>query len=515
MLNLTPALHAYKKFRNLTLTKKSPTELQENELLKLLRTASSTRFGKEHRFSKIATVEEFQKHVPLRKYEDFWNDYWKPHFPYISNQTWPGTVPYFPVSSGTTSGTTKYIPYSAAMQRSNTKAGLDLLVHHLNNRPQSRLFAGKNFILGGSTELVEEYPGIFSGDLSGIAVKTLPWWARPRYFPPQELALIKDWEEKIDVLAERSLRESITMISGVPAWLLLFFNRLFQLRPEAKGQLSTVFPELEMLVHGGVNFQPYRQQFEQLLAGSSAEMREVYPASEGFIAIADKAYGDGLRLNLDHGIFFEFVPLDELHTSNPTRHWIDTVEPGVNYALVMSTCAGLWSYVIGDTVRFVDTKAARVLVTGRTSYYLSAFGEHLIEDEIQDALATAANHTGLTFHDFSVGAVFPSSPDELGGHLYIVEFDSGFPAHELLEDFSKALDSRLCQRNEDYQAHRANGFGLKKPEILAVPQDTFSHWMKARGKLGGQHKVPRLISDPELFSHLTAYSQQELVRTTI
>jgi hypothetical protein len=485
--------------------------MQELQLLHLVRTASSTRFGKEHGFSKIASVKEFQQQVPLRRYEDFWNTYWKPHFPSITNQTWPGTVPYFPVSSGTTSGTTKYIPYSGAMQRSNTKAGLDLLVHHLNNQPESRLFAGKNFILGGSTELVEEAPDIFSGDLSGIAVKTLPWWARPRYFPPQELALIKDWEEKIDVLARRSLDEHITMISGVPAWLLLFFNKLFELAPEARGNVKEIYPHLEMLVHGGVNFQPYRQQFEQLLHGSKAEMREVYPASEGFIAIADRAYGDGLKLNLDHGIFFEFVPMEDLNSANPRRHWIGNVEEDINYAIVLSTCAGLWSYIIGDTVRFVDTKAGRLLITGRTSYYLSAFGEHLIEDEVQDALAAAAEHTGLSFHDFSVGAVFPASTQDLGGHLFIVEFDSGLPGQSSLADFSKVIDARLSARNEDYQAHRSKGFGLKAPEVLAVPQDTFSKWMKSRGKLGGQHKVPRLISDTQLFEGLREFVRGELL----
>jgi hypothetical protein len=503
MFDATPLLRLYARWRNQQLLSLNPARTQEQQLLSLVRKAADTTFGKMHGFSSISSVAEYQKRVPLRKYEDFWRDFWKSPFPVLKDCTWPGQIPFFPVSSGTSSGTTKYIPCSADMIRSNTKAGTDLLIHHVTNRPHSRLMGGKSFMLGGSTELTPLAPGIFAGDLSGISVKTLPWWARMRYFPPAHLALLKNWEEKIDTLAELSLCEDIRMISGVPAWMLIFFDKVATLRPNAEGRLGGIYENLEMVVHGGVNFAPYIDRFRDLLADSSTELREVYPASEGFIAVADRSYGDGLRLSLDHGIFFEFVPLEELESPQPTRHWINEVQLDVNYAIVLTTCAGLWSYVIGDTVRFVDTSTPRVLVTGRTSYYLSAFGEHLIAEEIEDGVATAAQATSTTVSDFTVGPVFPTSPGELGGHVYVVEFAHGIPQPETVRKFEKILDEKLCKRNEDYEAHRSGGFGLKAPVVVAVAPGFFAEWMKRRGKLGGQNKVPRIISKPEMLREVT------------
>jgi hypothetical protein len=363
-------------------------------------------------------------------------------------------------------------------------------------------------MLGGSTDLTELAAGVFSGDLSGIAVKTMPAWARLCYFPPTKLALLKNWEEKIDLLARQSLKQDIRMIGGVPSWLLIFTSKLAEIVPNFKARLVNAFPNLELLVHGGVNFNPYYNQFREILSGSHAELREVYPASEGFVALADRRYGEGLRLILDHGIFFEFVPLEELNLAQPTRHWIQNVEPGVNYAVILSTCAGLWSYILNDTVKFVDLKPPRLLITGRTSYYLSAFGEHLIAEEIEDAISSAAQALSAAVVDYSVGPIYPEKPGDLGGHLYIVEFSSGMPQNGSLERFKEVLDQRLCKRNEDYEAHRAGGFGLKAPTILGVRPGTFAAWMKRRGKLGGQHKVPRIITDQKLFRDLIEFVQQ-------
>lgn len=508
MLDTTPLLRIYARRRLEQLRTQSPSLAQERTLLTLVRKAAQTRFGRDHNFATVGSVPDFQRLVRPRRYEDFWEEYFKHNFPRLENCCWPGTIPYFPVSSGTTAGPTKYLPYTSEMRRSNTKAGLDLLCHHLNNRPNSRIFAGKSFVLGGSTDLVEQAPGIYSGDLSGIAVKTLPWWARPRYFPSQRLALLKDWEEKIDVLARESLRQDIRMLSGVPSWLLILFEKLKQLRPDSGGKIAALYPHLEMLVHGGVNFSPYYQQFQKLLEGSNAELREVYPASEGFIAVADRGYGEGLRMVLDSGIFYEFIPVDELSSSSPTRHWIKTIECGVNYAVVMSTCAGLWSYIIGDTVKFVGRDPARLLITGRISYYLSAFGEHLLGEEIEDAVSNAAQRIQIGVNDYSVGAIFPQNGADLGGHRYIVEFSAQCPDSHSLELFANSIDERLRKRNEDYDAHRANGFGLNPPKITVVKPGTFAAWMKARGKLGGQNKVPRIINDKELFSSLCEFAAQ-------
>ena len=508
MIDATPLLRLYARYRNLQLAGLRAPLTQERQLKALLRRARGTKIGRQYDFASINTVEQYQARVPLRSYDAFWNEFWKEKFPYFENITWPGRIRYIPVSSGTSTGATKWIPCSAEMIRSNTKAGLDLLVHHLNARPHSRVFGGKSFILGGSTDLVERARSIYSGDLSGIAVKTLPWWARLRYFPPAKIALLKDWEQKIDILARRSLAEDIRTLSGVPNWLLILFNKLRELRPDSGALVRNLYPNLEMLVHGGVNFAPYRQQFEEILEGSRAELREVYPASEGFIAIADRAYGDGLRLNLDHGLFYEFIPVAELESKFPTRHWVKNIEPDVNYAVAITSCAGLWSYLIGDTVKFVDTKAPRLLVTGRTSYYISAFGEHLIGEEIEDAVAAAALASGTTVSDFSMGAVYPAAPSELGGHLYVVEFGGGIPSPEALAKFAETLDARLITRNEDYEAHRQKGFGMKAPSLQAVKPGFFAAWMKSRGKLGGQNKVPRIIIKQELLDDLRSFAAQ-------
>lgn len=507
MFDATPLLRLYARWRNSYLSSRSPVELQSAQLLSLIKKAANTSFGKTHGFDSITSVEEYQKRVQIRTYEQFWNDFWKDPFPRLENRTWPGLVKHFAVSSGTSSGTTKYIPCTDEMLASNKKAAFDLLVHHITNRPESRILGGKNFLLGGSTDLTSPAPGIFFGDLSGIVAKHIPWWLQSRYFPPASMTSLKNWEEKMESFAEASRSEDIRMISGVPAWLLIFFDTLCRTGTQNPAKLSSVYRNLEMVVHGGVNFSPYIDRFRDILSESSAELREVYPASEGFLAIADRGFGDGLRMNLDHGIFYEFVPLEELGSESPTRHWIQTVECDVNYAVVMTTCAGLWSYIIGDTVRFVDTATPRVLVTGRTSYYLSAFGEHLIAEEIEDGIATAARSTDLEVTDYSVGPMFPSSQGELGGHIYIVEFAGPTPTPERLERFSTELDRKLCQRNEDYEAHRSGGFGLKAPTILPAHTGTFASWMKSRGKLGGQNKVPRIITKIEMLQELIAFAK--------
>jgi hypothetical protein len=509
MFDATPPLRLYARWRNSYLHAHSPVNLQEAQLRALIHKAQDTDFGRAHGFNSITTVGEYQRRVPIRTYEQFWNEFLKERFPRLDNCCWPGLVNYFAVSSGTSSGTTKYIPCTAEMLASNRKAAFDLLVHHVTNRPQSRILGGKNFLLGGSTDLTALQPDIYQGDLSGIVAKHIPFWLQSRYFPPASMSAIKNWEEKMGTFAEASRHEDIRMISGVPAWLLIFFETLCHAGTQRVEPLASVYRNLEMVVHGGVNFNPYIDRFKEILAGTNAELREVYPASEGFIAIADRGFGDGLRMNLDHKIFYEFVPLEELDSASPTRHWIGTIQPDVNYAVVMTTCAGLWSYVIGDTVRFVDTQNPRVLVTGRTSYYLSAFGEHLIAEEIEDAVSTAARATSLEVSDYSVGPVFPQTTGDLGGHIYVVEFAGGIPGSDTLELFAKELDEKLCKRNEDYEAHRSGGFGLKAPTILPVGQGLFAAWMKSRGKLGGQNKVPRIITKLELLQDLIDFAKQE------
>ncbi len=505
MLNLTPILRLYAARRQRQLRREDPVAGQEGELLRLLDAAKATRFGRDHGFGAIRTVADFQARVPLRRYEDFWRDCWEPSFPQIRDCTWPGTMPFFALTSGTTTGATKHIPCSHAMNAANVRAALDVLVHHLAARPDSRVLAGRNFVLGGSTDLRELAPGVLAGDLSGIAAHQTPWWARPRYFPPRALETISDWEVKIDRFAEASIKADIRSISGTPSWMLLFFDRLAERHPDRAQELHRFYPDLELVIHGAVNFAPYRKRFGELLKGSRAETREVYAASEGFIAVADRGDGEGLRLITDNGLFFEFVPLEELDAPNPTRHWLKTVETGVNYAVILTTNAGLWTYVLGDTVRFIERSPPRLLITGRTSYMLSAFGEHLIDEEIETAVATAADAIGASVTDYSVGALMPETAGDLGQHLFIVEFDDRVPDRDALASFAASVDRCLSATNEDYEAHRAGGYGLKGPAIQSVPPGSFAAWMKSRGKLGGQHKVPRIITDPTLFSNLRQF----------
>ena len=506
-LPATPFLKLYAWNRWRTLAGQDAVEAQRRELLKLVRRAERTRFGKDHDFAGIRSVADYQTRVPLRTYGQLWDQYWKDAFPALADCTWPGTMPYHAVSSGTSTGKVKYIPCSMEMVKSNKRAALDIFVHHLRNRPHSRVFDGKSFVLGGSTDLKEQAPGVYSGDISGIAAKNVPWWIRRWYFPPPSVTFLTDWEEKIECLAPLALNEDIRFISGAPGWLTLLFERLLSLAPEGRRRIADIFPDLELITHGGVSFAPYRKRFEAMIEGSRAELREVYPASEGFVAVADRGPGEGLRLIADNGLFYEFIPVDEIGRADAKRHWLGTVETGVDYAIVLTTCAGLWSYVIGDVVRFVDRSPPRLIITGRTSYMLSSFGEHLTGELVETCVLAAADSISAGVTEFSVGTRFgESGSGELGHHVYIVEFTGGVPDPARVEAFRNAIDRELATRNEDYEERRAIATGLGAPEVCAVPSGSFAQWMKGRGKLGGQNKVPRVISDAKLLAGLLEFA---------
>jgi hypothetical protein len=465
------------------LEQSDPFRVQERTLHRLLRKARATRFGRDHGFAAIRSVADFQKAVPLRTYEDIWRHYFRDHYPIFENLTWPGRIPYFALTSGTTQGATKYIPISRSVLASNRKAAQTMVAAHLAARPDSRLFHGRLFFLGGSSDLDRPARGVQQGDLSGIVARELNDLLRPYTFPPLDVALEPDWDRKLQLLAERSLGEPITLIGGVPSWLLALFQRLFEL--SGKSTLAEVWPGLEVVVHGGVKFDPYREAFRALLGRSQIRLQETYPCSEGFIAYGDPTT-ELLRLVFDHGLFYEFVPIAELESPRPTRHWLGDVQTGVNYAIVVSTCAGMWAHIVGDTVRFESLSPPLLSFTGRTKYCLSAFGEHLISEEIEGAVATAAGNSGATVRDWHVGPVFQGA---LGYHLYVVEF---LKAPADLHAFREALDADLSRRNADYRAHRADGVGLPLPALVVAQAGGFEAWMRSCGKLGGQHKVPRM-----------------------
>jgi hypothetical protein len=497
----------------------SAARAQQQTLLRLVRHARRTRFGREHGFDRVRSIEEFQRRVPLRDYEAFWTKYWRDPFPHLQGVTWPDAIPYFALSSGTTSGTTKYVPISRQMLASNRRAALTTLALFLNAHPGVPLFTGRLFFLGGSTALervgdkewragcergqrplaahtTHHIP--LAGDLSGITSVEASALLRPYTFPPADLALERDWEKKIVQLAEQGARLPITMLSGVPSWLLLLFDRLKQVT--GRERIADVWPMLRLVIHGGTKFDPYRPLFRQEIGGD-VHFLETYPASEGFIATEDPRH-NLLRLIPDHNLFFEFVPVEELGTANPRRHTLANLEVGVQYAVVLTTCAGLWSYVLGDTVCFESRNPPLLRFTGRTRYFLSAFGEHLISEEIENAVAAAASATAATVVDFHVGPLFPETPDVPGRHRYLIEFAQQ-PAE--VSHFARELDAALSRLNEDYAAHRKGDLTMRAPEVRVVRRGGFADWMRAHGKLGGQHKVPRMDNSGHITSEMSQF----------
>jgi hypothetical protein len=357
--------------------------IQTATLMRFLTKARDTRFGKDHDFRHLRTVEDYQARVPIRDYDQFWNEYWKDAFPALDDITWPGKFPYYALSSGTTTGTTKYIPVSHEMVQSNQKAAFTTMALFRNAYPKHRTFTGKFFFLGGCTDLRTQSDGSLAGDLSGIAAKELKSPARPYAYPPLDVSLIPDWQKKFAILSEQSPKEPITAVSGVPSWMLTLFQKVKE--TTGKRTLAEVWPELKVVIHGGTKFDSFRNTFKAEIGSDDVKFCEVYPCSEGFIATEDPRY-NLLRIVPDHDIFFEFVPVEyfaegKLKTDKPTRHTLANVEPGIVYAVVVTNCSGVWSYLVGDTVTFEKRTPPLIRFTGRIKNFLSAFGEHLIEEE--------------------------------------------------------------------------------------------------------------------------------------
>ncbi len=496
----------YATWRSRRLAIEDPILSQERQLHSLLRRGAETRFGRDHGFHHIRTVADYQRQVPLRRYDDFWTDYWKDAFPVLNDITWPGRVGYFAVSSGTSTGKLKYIPCTDEMIRSNYRAAKDVMVHHLKKRPKSRVLDGKIFVFGGSTDLTDHGGGVFSGDTSGITGKNRARWAQPFYFPSVSQSQSIEWEDKIASLGPLSLQEKIRGITGGANWIVLFFEHLARMRPDLGETIGDFYPDLELIVHGGVSMAPYESRFQELLRGSNAERREVYPASEAFMAVADQGSGEGLRLVTDNDVFFEFVPVDELDSSNATRHWVGNLETEIDYAIVLTSCSGLWSYVLGDVVRFVDRSPPRLLITGRTSYYLSTFGEHVTGELMESSILEVARTLGLDVAEFTVGTEVFDDGRGFGRHVHVVEFRPDMISRNQLNLMAKRVDDLLAERNEDYRERRAVGGGIAAPQMIAVAPGAINAWMKSQGKLGGQYKVPRVIGDWSKFSQLLDFA---------
>ena len=491
------------RLRTIRAWRRDPAPTQKRLLLDLCRTASQTRFGREHGFAGVRSVRDFQDHVPLRTYLEF-KPYWDTLFEGETDVTWPGRIERFALTSGTTAGN-KYIPLSAEGVRAQRRAGRDIVNFYLEQTGDTALFGGKFLFLGGSTELVRLSNGALAGDLSGIMTCRMPCYADLFRLPSSPIALMGDWEKKLDAMAAEAEPADVRGVSGTPSWLFCLFEQVLE-RRRARGRpaetVADVWPGFRLLVHGGVNYEPYRESMKKLL-GKPVHTMEVYPASEGFIAIQDNLDSNDMLLMMDTGIFYEFVPRDDIASDDPRRFTVADVETGVDYALVLSTNSGLWSYVLGDTVRFTSLRPHRLRVSGRTAHFLSAFGEHLISEEVEEAVAGACRTTGAEIRDFHVAPIYPGRGNPCPAHEWFVEFVKPPPD---AQDFILEVDRRLQRHNDDYAAHRQGDAGMSPPVLSAVPRGGFRRAMKRIGKLGGQNKVPRLRNDREFADVLAQWA---------
>lgn len=462
---------------------------------RLIKTGQQTSFGKEHDFRKIQSYEAFKGLVPIRDYEGF-----KGYIERIINGEndvlWKGRPMYFAKTSGTTSGV-KYIPLTKDSLSNHFGTARNALFNYYARTRKGSWLDGKMIFLSGSPKL-EQKGGIPTGRLSGIVNHQVPAWLRTNQLPTYETNCIEDWEEKLKGIVNETLTEDMRLISGIPPWVQMYFERL--LDRSGKKHVKALFPNYSVFVYGGVNFEPYRASMEELV-GKRLDSIETYPASEGFIAFQDSQTEKGLLLNADSGIFFEFVPAGEIFNESPQRLPLEKVEVGVNYAILLNSNAGLWGYNIGDTVEFVSKNPYRIIVTGRIKHFISAFGEHVIGKEVERALFTAAKGAGIKIVEFTVAPQVNPAAGELPFHEWFIEFDK-LPND--LEKFSKSLDDKMVRQNIYYQDLIFSKI-LRPLKIAPLQKDAFRNYMKVQGKLGGQNKVPRLSNDRKIASELERF----------
>ena len=482
-----------KRIHQIELFIKYPLDVQQDVFNYLISTAKNTEFGKTYGYADINSVDDYVNRVPIRTYED--------HFPNIErimrgeqNILWPSDVKWFAKSSGTTNAKSKFIPVSPeALEDCHMKGGKDLIAMYLNNRPDSQMFEGKNLSIGGSHQINQLDPSGDSsyGDVSAVIMKNMPLWAKYVRTPSEEIALLDNWDEKIERMAVEVANENVTSMSGVPTWTLLVLQRVMELK--GVNDVSEMWPELEAFFHGAVAFGPYRKLFNSVISSPNMQYVEMYNASEGVFGISDTSNQDEMLLMLDYGIFYEFIPYEDLGKENPRVVQLADVELGKNYAIIISTNSGLWRYKIGDTIRFTSLSPFRIKISGRTKHFINAFGEEVIIENAEEAITYACDKTDAVIENFTAGPVYLQQ-NKQGGHEWIIEF-AREPRN--LEQFTSFLDLRLQEINSDYEAKREMDLALVAPVIHAVPKGTFYNWMKKRGKLGGQNKVPRLSNDRE------------------
>ncbi|WP_179339823.1 GH3 auxin-responsive promoter family protein [Winogradskyella ludwigii] len=474
-----------KRFHQIELFLKYPNEVQNELLFSLLKFAKDTEIGRQYDFGSIKTYREFNERVPIVNYEEFQ--------PLIErsrsgehNIFWPSPIKWFAKSSGTTNAKSKFIPVSMeSLEDCHYAASKDLLCMYLNNNEDAQLFTGKSLRLGGSKELYKENGTAF-GDLSAILIDNMPFWAEFSSTPSNRVSLMSDWENKMQAIVEETIQENVTSLAGVPSWMLVLLNGV--LEKTGKDSIFDIWPNLEVYFHGGVSFNPYRDQYKSILPSNKFRYYEIYNASEGFFAIQDRNNSSDLLLMLDYGIFYEFIPMDTYKTLEQRVIPLSDVKLNTNYAVVITTNAGLWRYKIGDTIRFVSLDPHRIKVSGRTKHHINAFGEELIIENAEEALRRVCKRTSAEIVDYTAAPIFMEGKEK-GGHEWIIEFKK---PPENMSYFEELFDNALKSLNSDYEAKRFNNITLNKPKIHSARPNLFYDWLRENDKLGGQHKVPRL-----------------------
>lgn len=467
-----------------------PQKTQELVLSRLIHRARDTAWGKTYGYKDIHSHENFRSQVPISSYEDM-HPWIARAFKGEEDILWPGKIESFAKSSGTTNDKSKYIPLSTeSIDESHIKAGQDLLCMYFNNKPESKLFAGKSLSIGGSHKFHPDTPGTISGDLSALIVENLPRFYELCRAPSKATALMDDWEEKLPLMAKEVIDEDVTGMAGVPTWTLVLIHKLLEMRGDTRNLLD-IWPNLELYLHGGVNFDPYREQFKALIPSDQMTYINCYNASEGFFAVQSELEADDMLLLLDYGVFFEFVPTDSLHEEHPKTYALGEVELGQNYAMIISTNGGLWRYNIGDTICFTSKDPYKIRITGRTKHFINAFGEELMVDNAEQAISKASRLTGAIIDNYTAAPIYFEG-NKNGGHEWLIEFEKE-PSD--IQRFTEIMDRRMQELNSDYEAKRKGNMALGFPLLRVMPRGTFHNWMKKRGKLGGQHKVPRLANN--------------------
>ncbi len=482
-----------KRMHQIELFMKYPLEVQDELFKRLITTARNTEFGRTHGFADIHTQEQYRKMIPTFSYEDI-SPYIERNMKGEQNLLWPSDVKWFAKSSGTTNARSKFIPVSyEALEECHFNGGKDMLSLYCNSFPNTKLFKGKGLTIGGSQQAnqFDTTHESFYGDVSAVIMSNLPYWTKFVRTPTLDIALMDEWEEKIELMAKATCEENVTSISGVPTWTILLLQRIMEMK--GAKHINEVWPNLEVFFHGAVAFGPYREIFKKLIPSPSMNYMETYNASEGFFGIQDQKNSDEMLLMLDYGIFYEFMPFSEIQNESPKVVGLGDVQLGENYAMLISTNAGLWRYMIGDTVQFTSKDPYRIKISGRTKHFINAFGEEVVVENAERAITKAAKRTGALISNFTAAPRY-FGESEKAAHEWIVEFER---EPDDFEKFEKILDKTLREINSDYDAKRYRNMALTAPIIHKAEPGTFYNWMKSRNKLGGQFKVPRLANNRE------------------